>query len=422
MLKLYRILWVIFYPIAKIIISIRIRLGKEDSIRFKEKFAEPTIQNNYKNIIWVHAVSIGEVLSAITFIERFKKDVSDDYTFLLTTVTTSSRDIVNKKKLKNVIHQFAPLDHVPIARKFLSYWNPKFVVFIESEIWPNIITEIKTPIFLVNARLTEKSFKRWKLVNKMFSKIIPKFSMIFAQSKESCENFSYFIPKYIAKNNTNVICAGNIKYSSAPLPVDENLFNIFQNEKHKFVAVSTHSGEEEVILNAFKKIIDKEPNSQLFIIPRHPNRANEVFDLINKNGFSCVLRSTVTKSDDVNDSINVICVDSFGEVGTFFKLADIVFVGGSLINIGGHNIFEPVASGKPVMFGNYMFNFEEMKNFLVECKVGFETKNELEISEIFLKYILNDDFKKITNHGLDSMKSFDPLAIILDNIKNIIQK
>lgn len=421
MLKLYRILWKVLFPIIKLFVFTRVKLGKEDPIRFREKFAEPSIKNIYKNIIWVHAVSVGEVLSAITFIERFKKDISDDFTFLLTTCTLSSSNIISNKKLENVIHQFAPLDDINIVRKFLSYWKPKYVFFIESEIWPNIIMEIKSPIFLVNARLTEKSFKRWKIAEKMFSKIIMKFSMIFTQSQESNEFFSYFVPKYVTKNNINIFYTGNVKYSSAPPSVNEELFDILKNDKHKFVAISTHQGEEEVILNAFKKIIEQEKNVQLFIVPRHTDRANEVCDLVEEAGFNCFLRSKVECYKNVSKNIDVFCVDSFGEVGTFLKLADVVFVGGSLVRIGGHNIFEPVASGKPVLFGSYMFNFEEMKNFLIECNVGFEAKNADEISKLFLRYILNDTFKCNVNDALNKLKSFDPLDAIMNKLRNVIK-
>lgn len=386
-LKLYRFLWGSLLPFIKLFMKGRVYIGKEDKIRVGEKFGIAGVSRPNGRVIWIHAASVGESLSAVTFIKYFQKNVSDDFTFLLTTGTVSSAKIICDKKLNKCIHQFVPLDYCKYIERFLEHWKPSYVFFVESEIWPTIITSVKCPLFLINARLTDRSFKRWNLARKTFSELLNKFTRIYAQSENDRNKLESF-------SLTNVLCTGNIKYSSEKLHIDDELLSIFLSKEHRpsFVAASTHPNEESLVLQSFKLIKDKFDSAILYLVPRHPQRACEVCKLIEKFGYKYVLRSKIDFQKLPSDC-NVVCVDSFGELGTFFELADLVFLGGSLVDIGGHNICEPIASKRPVAFGRYMYNFEEMKTYFMKLGVAFETKTPQEISDLFIA--ITEDKNKV---------------------------
>ena len=408
MLFLYRILWVFFLPLIHLFMLIRIWRGKEDRGRVKEKFAVPSVKRPNGKVIWIHAASVGESLLAIEFIKRFQKFISNDFKFLLTTGTVSSANIVKLKGVDNVIHQFAPLDYQLYVKRFLEYWHPDSVFFVESEIWPNMIFNITCPLFLLNARLTEKSFRRWKIFYSFFSSILSKFSIIFAQSKYDADRFGLF-------SKGNILCTGNIKCSSEKLSINEKLFKIYQTNRPSFTAASTHQGEEKIILDAFKNIKNKFNNAVLFLVPRHPDRSESICNLIKKNNFNYILRSEIN-FQKLPEEVDVICVNSFGELGTFFKLAHFVFLGGSLVDIGGHNICEPIALKCPVMFGPYMYNFKEIKKYFINFGVAYEVKSSNDISELFCKIIEDKKFLEKIQRGFEEINVSDPIKIICDEL------
>jgi 3-deoxy-D-manno-octulosonic-acid transferase len=364
----------------------------------KNHFGEATIARPAGKLIWVHAASIGESIAAITFINHIKGQFPD-LNVLLTTITVTSADILQTKikKTTNCHHQFCVADNLSWVNKFLDYWKMDAVVFMESEIWPNTIDALhkrNIPTYLLNARLSAKSFGRWKMVGGFFSAVLQKFTKILAQSELDGKRFAFFSP-------ANTICMDNLKYANAILPCDDNLLLIFRkmcSGKKVFVAASTHEKEENTILEAHKKL-KKEFDLVTIIIPRHLTRLKRVCDVIKDHGFAFSLRSEI--GVHFGDSIppaeslpEIFCVDTFGEVGTFFRLADICFVGGSLVPIGGHNIYEPVALGKPVLHGPFMDNALEISNFLGKNGLAFEVKNATDICEICSRLLQSDDLLK----------------------------
>lgn len=405
MITLYRSLWKLCYFILMHHVKQRIKLGKEDKDRIDERYGISSVSRPSGDVIWVHAASVGESLSAITLIDRLKKEF-ENCTFLLTTGTVSSAGIIAKKGLKNVIHQYVPIDYEPFVDSFFAFWKPKYAFILESELWPNLITKCTAKkTFLVNARMSDRSFKKWKLFKPFLSVILDKFDVIMTQTKEDQS-------RYAQLTASDVIYTGNLKYSSQKLKVDDELLNSVKkiSRRYVFTAASTHEGEEGQILYAYQLITERlgKENVTLILIPRHPERAFLVSELIKSRGFSVCFRTNLQEECDV------ICVDSFGEVGTFYALSDFVFVGGSLVRIGGHNIFEAIQLKKPVMFGQYMFNFREMSQFAINENVGFIVNTPQETSETFCKYVKD---RNDINKKLESIEQYDPANNIIEVIR-----
>lgn len=343
--------------------------GKDSWENVQNHFGQPNKPRPDGELIWIHAVSIGESTAALTYI-RHLKEKRPYLNILLTTTTITSAKIL-ESKLKNIdgcLHQFSVADNPRWIRRFLDYWIPKQAVFLESEIWPNTIDELykrNIPLYLLNARLSPRSFKRWSYLKEFFSSILKKFTGILAQSESDEQRFKYF-------SNQNVFRIDNLKYANPPLPCNDALFSelkeICKNKKI-LVAASTHNGEEKEILKAHIEL-KKEFDLITVIIPRHLNRINEITKLFDKYQLTYQLRSKL--SPFVTD---IICIDTFGEVGTCFRLADVTFVGGSLVPVGGHNIYEPVVFGKPVLFGPNMDNAMEVRDFILKNKAGFEVES-----------------------------------------------
>jgi 3-deoxy-D-manno-octulosonic-acid transferase len=360
-----------------------------------------TIKRPAGKLIWIHAASIGESTAALTYVNHVKKQFPE-LNILLTTITVTSADILSAKitKIRGCHHQFAVADNPIWTEKFLNYWNPSAAFFLESEIWPNIIDSIykrKIPLFLLNARLSTKSFGRWKLFEKFFRTTLEKFTCILAQSEIDEKKYRFFSPE-----NTKRI--DNLKYANDPLPCNNDLFNAFQNickNKRIFVAASTHEKEEEIILEAHKKLKLKF-NLITVIIPRHLTRVKKVCEILENHNVKFSLRSENHFSSDAE----VFCVDTFGEVGTFFRLADICFVGGSLVPIGGHNIYEPAALGKPVLHGPFMDSALEVADMLQRKQIAFEVKNADEIYATCSELLLDSEkLEKISKLALDVTKN-----------------
>ncbi len=347
--------------------------GKDNWEDVQNHFGQPNKLRPNGELVWIHAVSIGESTSALTYIKHLKEK-DPQLNILLTTTTVTSAKIL-ESKLKNVegcIHQFSVADNPRWVRKFLDYWKPKRAFFLESEIWPNTVEELhkrNIPLYLLNARLSQKSFKRWSYLEGFFSSILKKFTGILAQSELDEQRFKFFSDK-------NVFRIDNLKYANPPLPCNAELLSqlkeICKNKK-MLVAASTHRGEEEEILKAHIEL-RKEFNLITIIIPRHLNRIDEIIKLFDKYQVTYQLRSELSSS-----STDIICVDTFGEVGTCFHLADVAFVGGSLVPIGGHNVYEPIVFGRPVLFGPYIDNALEIRDFVRKNQVGFEVKSHEDI-------------------------------------------
>lgn len=386
--KVYKILFSLISPVLRVYFYSRCLYGKDNWKDVQNHFGQPTKIRPNGELIWFHAVSIGESTAALTYIKHLKKKNPLTNVLLTTTTVTSAKILESKlKNIEGCIHQFSVADNPRWIRKFLDYWNPKQAFFLESEIWPNTINELyrrNISLYLLNARLSPRSFKRWSFLKNFFSSILKKFTAILAQSELDEHRFKFFSDK-------NVFKIDNLKYANSPLPCNNELLSKLKEIcKHKkvFVAASTHHREEEEILKAhvgLKKVFDL----VTVIIPRHLNRINEVTKLFDKYSLTYQLRSKLSSSPT-----DIICIDTFGEVGTCFRLADVSFVGGSLVPIGGHNIYEPIVFEKPVLFGPYMDNALEVRDLLMKNQIGFEIRSHKDIISLCKNFFSHPELLK----------------------------
>ena len=370
----YRILTNLILILSPIIIFIRLLKKKEHPKRFKEKFGFYTKKKFKGKLIWFHGASVGEILSIIPLIESLEKN-KEIKQILITSNTLSSSKILSNLKLTKTIHQFFPIDTNYHTQKFLKYWKPSVAVFIDSEIWPNMITNIKkTPISLIlmNARITDKSFKRWKLFKSYAKKIFFNFDICLSSSHKSKK----YLKSLGAKNIKHV---GNLKFTQSEKNItflDNDLKKFFLS-KRIWCASSTHNTEEFICANVHKKLKIKYKNLLTIIIPRHIHRTEEIVNEMKKLNLNIHLHNSKNKIDKDTD---IYLVNSFGQTKSFFKVCKTVFLGGSMIKHGGQNPLEAARFGCKILHGPNVWNFDEIYDLLRKNKVSRKIINSNQLS------------------------------------------
>ena len=366
----------------------RILKQKECPLRYKEKLGVSLKSRNNGYLIWFHCSSIGELKSIFPIIDHYLKKNQ----ILVTTSTLGSNEIFQRKyyNTNNIIHQYAPIDSPQIIKKFFTKWNPNIIFFTESEIWPNQIFYAKNkriPIILLNARISNKSFVKWKLIKSIMNKILNCFDLILCQSNESFEYFNYF------SNTNNIKILGNLKFIVSNNSNYKEEENLDLKKKIIFVALSTHKNEEEICVKAHSVLKLEYPNLLTIIIPRHINRVPEIKEIIEKNK----LNFSITKSlSNFNNKTDILIINSYGVTEDILKLSKYVFIGGSLVNHGGQNPIEVAYNNSLIFHGPYTHNFTEIYNFLNIEGVAFKVKSE--------KDLINKLKQKIDNYENTNIK------------------
>jgi len=369
MFFIYRILTNLILIISPIIIFIRLLKNKEHPIRFKEKFSFFTKKKITGKLIWFHGASVGEILSIIPLVEKLEKN-KEIKQILITSNTLSSSKIISNLKLKKTIHQFFPIDTNYHTQKFLNYWKPSVAIFIDSEIWPNMITNIKKnsiSLMLINARITDKSFKRWKIFNSNAKTFFKKFDICLSSNLKS-KNYLRLLGvkkiKYI----------GNLKFAQSEKSTDilnSNLKKFFLSKKI-WCASSTHSVEEIICAKVHKRLKAKYKNLLTIIIPRHIHRSKKIIKEIKKLNLKIHTHDSHNK---INDKTDIYLVNTFGQTKSFFKICKTVFLGGSIIGHGGQNPLEAARFGCQILHGPNIWNFDEIYSLLKKYKVSNKVKN-----------------------------------------------
>jgi len=378
---LYKLLTYLFYPFASIYLRVRKLKNKEDKVRYIEKLSKINIKRSEGFLIWFHVASVGEAMSILPLIENCIENEKIS-TILITSITLSSGKILAKRYNNNskIIHQFLPLDVPTFTKKFLDHWKPNLSIFIDSEIWPNLILQTKKkkiPLILVNARITEKSFKRWKLIISFAKKVFEKFDLCVASNKESEE----FLKILGAKNIKNY---GNLKFSSVKknlnYKLEINFLNKIQNRKI-WCAASTHPNEEVLCAKSHLKIKKNYDNILTIIIPRHIDRAKKVKEELLNLNLNVVFYSNLNELDKNTD---VLIVDSYGESLKFYNIVKYVFVGKSLsknlIMNSGQNPIEPAKQGCKIFHGPNITNFNEIYEYLKTLGITKKVNNSDELA------------------------------------------
>jgi 3-deoxy-D-manno-octulosonic-acid transferase len=370
----YRILTNLILLISPIIILIRLVKKKEDPKRFKEKFVLCSKKKIVGKLIWFHGASVGEILSIVPLIEKLEKNKKIKQ-ILITSNTLSSSKILSNLNFKKTIHQFFPIDTNYHTQKFLNYWKPSLAVFIDSEIWPNMITNIKKrqiTLMLMNARITDKSFKKWK--------IFPSSAKTFFEKFDICLSSSLRSKKYLKSLGAKKIkFIGNLKFSES-----EKSANTLNNNLRKFFltkkiwcASSTHKAEEKICADVHKKLKKKYKNLLTIIIPRHIHRTKEIIHEIKNLDLKIHIHDSKKIIDKKTD---IYLVNSFGQTRSFFRVCKIVFLGGSIIKHGGQNPLEAARYGCQILHGPNVSNFDEIYTLLKKHRVSTKIINSNQLT------------------------------------------
>ena len=389
----YNLFLYILFPFAILRLFSKKEFNLSELPRIKERFGKVNLENNFQEKpIWIHAVSVGEVKVASLLVKEIKKRHPNIKIFLTVSTLTGSRQL---KKLygNDLEHQYLPYDLNIFVKRFLSSIKPKCLILIETEIWPNLINNCvkqNIPIALLNGRLSEKSLKKYQRFETFFKKIFSQLSLVISQSQKDSDNFviAGVIPQ-------KVFFDYSLKFSDLVSPNDSKEINKADNKKEKkiIVCASTHPKEEIFLINAYKKLNDS--NFHLVLIPRHPHRSEEVRNILEDN------KVTYVKFSNVLDlSYEMTLVDKMGLVESFFKIADIAFMGGTLIPHGGQNFLEAVKHGLPINSGPSTYNFSEIVEDLQRLKILNIIETESDLASAWGNFSYNSDFKNRSNDYL----------------------
>ena len=358
-------------------------------------------------VIWVHCVSVGEFRAATVLIDQLINNYPEHRVLVTTTTPTGSQALKDHYR-SEVLHYYFPFDLPLIVNRYIKQINPQICLLLETEIWPNLIHALNKnniPSLLVNARLSQRSLEKYqKFAPTLAKQTLNKFTMIATQNQNSADRFIL-----LGVNNDKVMVAGNIKFDQSP-SVDKLICKKLKTmigKRKVVIFASTHKGEEEDIINAYLK---KPFDALMLIVPRHPERFNEVYELAQKNGLSATKRSRNKPCADCQ----VLLGDSMGEMMPYFDVADIVFMGGSLNNTGGHNMLEPAALSKPILFGPNVFNFHEISSDLLELQGSIQAQNADELLKEITQLL--DDDKKVKTLGKNANQYFKSQQGAVNNL------
>jgi len=411
MFFLYQIFIAILLILSPLIIGFRILKGKEDRIRFKEKFCFPSKKKVGKNLLWFHGSSVGEILSILPLIYELEKNKSIDQ-ILITSSTLSSAQIFKKFKFKKTVHQFFPIDSILYSYKFLNYWRPAIAIFVESEIWPSIFNTLNKkniPLLLLNARITKKTFKKWSYIKKFSNSLFKNISIAYPQNNET---FNYLKRLNVSK----IKKIGNIKFinnnENKFIKVDKMLMENLKDRKF-WCASSTHPGEEIICCKVHIKLKKKYKNFLTIIIPRHIHRVNKIIREIENLKLNVITHNSNPKKIKNAD---IYLVDSYGETKKFYQVSNIVFMGKSLTGEGGQNPLEPMSHGAAVLYGPNISNFTDTYKLLDKLKITYKVKGVNSLTSMIDKLMIKPNNhknylkiekmgKKILNETKDEINS-----------------
>ena len=352
-LHAYRALLTAAAPLAGLLLSHRLKRGKEDPRRLAERRGVSTIARPAGPLVWVHGASVGEIAAVIPLIERI---ASKELKVLVTSGTVGSAKLCEQRLPAGVIHQFVPLDSPRFIARFLDHWKPDLALFTESDLWPNIIVMSharRIPLILVNGRVSERSFNRWRYAPATIGAMLGRFDLCLAQSPA-------YATRYRDLGAPRITTTGNLKLDVPEPPADRDSLQALQSAvggRTTIAAASTHAGEEVALIDTHRRLRHSFPQLLTLIAPRHPDRGPKIAEIAAAAGLAVSLRSQGRLPDGKTD---IYVVDTLGELGLVYRLAPIVFVGGSLATHGGQNPVEPIKLGAAVLHGPHVWNFAEI--------------------------------------------------------------
>jgi 3-deoxy-D-manno-octulosonic-acid transferase len=411
---LYRVATRLLGPqYLKHVLKERVLAGKEEAARLNERYGKAVVQRPSGPLLWIHAASVGESLSMIELIKRLKH-LYPSLTILMTTQTITSAALVKQRLNDQVIHQFLPYDIPSWVEAFLDHWRPNHVLWVESELWPNLLSSIKARrigLTLVNGRMSDKSYGRWKVLRYFISPPLRHFDACLVQSDEQKNRFEFL-------GASSVQALGNIKYAAAPLPFDEEALAHLKKaigNRPVWVAASTHAGEESFIIEAHERLLNEFPTLLTILIPRHPHRGEQLQQMF-QDRLPLQRRS---RGALIDATTGIYLADTLGELGLFYRLSPIAFVGGSFVPIGGHNIIEPAQLGAAIIHGPFMHNFREVREVFAKAEAHMEVADTNALVNA-LTILLNDP-KVLAQKQENAQRIAQQQQYMLDQVMETLQ-
>jgi 3-deoxy-D-manno-octulosonic-acid transferase len=352
-LHAYRLLTAALAPLAPALISHRLKRGKEHPARLSERYGRSQLSRPAGPLAWIHCASVGELLTVIPLMARIREK---GFGVLCTSGTVTSAKVAELRLPKGGIHQFATLDAPQFVNRFFDHWRPDLAIFVESDLWPNLIATSARrgiPLILVNGRLSERSFRRWRWAPHTAARLLRCFDLCLAQSAADAE-------RYRDLGAPRVATTGNLKLDVPDAPADPGRLAELAaalRQRTVIAGASTHSGEETVLMDAHRRLRNSFPGLLTIIAPRHPERGRDILEIARANDLRASLRS---RGELPGDDTDIYIADTVGELGLVYRVAPIVFVGGSLATHGGQNPIEPIKLGAAILHGPHVWNFAEI--------------------------------------------------------------
>lgn len=391
MRRLYTLLFYLAVPLILVRLYWRSRKAPAYRRRWAERFGLfPALPK--PGCIWIHAVSVGETRAALPLIRTLQERYPELPLLVTTTTPTGSRQV--QEALGDTVHHvYAPYDLPGTVTRFLSRTRPRLAVIMETELWPNLFhrcAALNIPLVVANARLSVRSMRGYARLRGLTADTLAQTTLIAAQSEADADRF-----RALGAWPERVRVTGNIKYDltlpEGLLAQGRELRQALGEERPVLIAASTHAGEDEAILDAVTRLRRRLPEFLLLLVPRHPERFPAVAELCRQRGLQVVARS---EQRSCTPATQVFLGDSMGELLLFYAAADVAFVGGSLVPVGGHNVLEPALVGLPVLFGPHMFNFTEAGQQLLEAEAAWQVNNAGELADRAGQLLANPELRQ----------------------------
>lgn len=414
-LRIYRRLTPLLKGAVLAYVRYRIKLGKEDPNRLTERFGRASVKRPSGLLMWFHAASVGEAVSLLPLLQCIISEFPHVVP-LVTTGTVTAAKVINKSLPKGCIHQYCPIDLPEWVQAFLNHWQPDLAVFVESEFWPNLVLtchERNIPLYLINAAMSEKSYRSWRRLPSVIQSLLSCFKIILAQSESIAQRLVS-----LGAEPVKVQACGNLKFSAKPLDCDQGELKHLQQvlkDRNLWVAASTHAGEELLASEVHQTIKEHIPNLLTIIIPRHPSRGKELVKELRDIGLEVAQRS---KGEKIQKSTDIYLVDSMGELGLFYRLCDVAFIGGTFSPIGGHNPIEAVLLDCAVIWGPHTHKQAEICDTLCPAACVVKTQEELvmTVQRLIMDNVIREE--KIQS----ARQLIDTQAHVLDHIMANLSK
>ena len=382
--------------------------------RYEEYFGHATLPRPQSRLIWFHAASVGESLSLLDLIGALLK-AQPDVRVLLTTTTPGSAEVLAQRLPERAFHQFYPVDAGPAVRRFLDHWHPDLAIWAESEFWPSLIHHTHKrgiPMLLINARISPRSAQRFRWLGRALPSLLSRFEVLMAQDEQIADRFYR-----LGVDPKKLVVTGSLKDSAQPLPHDPVALKTLNKGlagRKVWLAASTHDGEEALLTDVHREVRKTAQGLLLILAPRHTDRGAALAQKLRADGWNVAVRSEGAVPDR---NTEIYLADTLGEMGLWYRLASVSFIGGSLVDVGGHNPFEPALLGSAILFGPHVGNFDASYRRFVEAGAAIQVHDTTELTRVLGETLRADKAAALAmNAWTVSSESADILRQIQDTI------